>query len=164
MVNYQECIMGVSRFVPFSKYSSGDKINGRRVDMSCTGKWRAGKKVSLENWKRLPGETWAQMGKQVYISTEMNFNEKGCAELSGLRLNEVAGSCEHYFVSQKEVNLSSWATVSFVRKRHGQLFTYRPCSNSRRLVPNPSSWPVRSLRYFWQTQWPWDRVVSVTCR
>ena len=35
------------------------------------------------------------MGKQVYISTEMNFNEKGCAELSGLRLNEVAGSCEH---------------------------------------------------------------------
>ena len=52
-------LWGVSRFVPFRKYCSGDKIKGRRVDISCTGKWRAGTKVSLENWKTLPGETWA---------------------------------------------------------------------------------------------------------
>jgi hypothetical protein len=35
------------------------------------------------------------MGKQAYMSTEMSLNEKGCAELSGLRMDEVAGSCEH---------------------------------------------------------------------
>jgi len=29
------------------------------------------------------------------MSIEMILNEKGFAELSGLRLNEVAGSCEH---------------------------------------------------------------------
>ena len=35
------------------------------------------------------------MGRQAYVSKKINLNEEGCAELSGFRLNEVAGSCEH---------------------------------------------------------------------
>jgi hypothetical protein len=50
-------LWGVSLFVRFTKYCSGDDTKSRRVDMSCTGKRRAGTAGSLENWKRLPGET-----------------------------------------------------------------------------------------------------------
>jgi len=62
-----------------------------------------------------------------------------------MRSRALANTAMNYFVSQNEGNLSSWTTVSFLRKRHGQLFTDRSCSNSRRLVANPSSWPVRYL-------------------
>jgi len=71
-----------------------------------------------------------------------------------MRSRALANTAMNYFVLQNEGNLSSWTTVSFLRKTHG-------------LVANPSSWPVRSLASpceIWRTQWQWDRVLSVTCR